>query len=120
MIRRLNELLERAGRPAIRLEYGEAGIFSADSGCEITDAGMRFSSNWRFEPGTEMAVTCNHSRCQSFCADGVVVECEALDQRNFRTTLYFLEKQNPPDMTSSGFNVDAAQGGCATGKLRLR
>jgi|GEM_PF-4892262 len=69
---------------------------------------MRFSSNWRFEPGTEMAVTCNHSRCLSFCADGIVVECEPVDQRQYRTTLYFLEKQNPPETNSSGFYIGAA------------
>ncbi len=81
-----------------------------ESHCQISDCGMQFSSNWRFEPGTEMAVTCDHSCCLSFCAEGIVVECEPLDQRHYRTTLFFLEKQNPPDHKSSGLYFEAAPG----------
>ena len=97
---RIDHLLQRLDLPVIRLEYtteeldASPGCRPAPYGLEISDRGMAFSSCWRFEAGTEMFVSWERERTVQM-AVGVVVFSERNSLNCFKTTLFFVDKNQP-------------------------
>jgi hypothetical protein len=83
---------------SLYLDYGVDSQLCEDrDAIEISDRGMRVRSRWRFDIGTELAVSfvsdhCRHEKTR-FTAEGIVVWCEecAGDSACYESTLLFLE-----------------------------
>ena len=80
-------------RPAIYLDYGVDGAGAEDLSCEVCERGMRFRSRWQFEPGAAMSVAfrLGQDACRRVEVEGAVVECVQTKDREYLTTLVFLE-----------------------------
>jgi hypothetical protein len=81
--------------PSLYLDYGVDAQACESGGIEISDRGMRLRSRWRFDIGTQIAVSCvfPHPRlgAQRVTVEGVVVWCERTKENCFESTLLFLE-----------------------------
>ncbi|HET6407106.1 MAG TPA: PilZ domain-containing protein [Chthoniobacteraceae bacterium] len=93
------DILPVGGRARLCLEYGVDEQL-CESGLSISERGMRFVAKWRFEIGTQLAVSCLYEHPQvgwsTVRLEGIVVWSEPLDQqdiskRAFDTTVLFLE-----------------------------
>ncbi|HEY2342457.1 MAG TPA: hypothetical protein VGH90_05475, partial [Chthoniobacteraceae bacterium] len=86
---------------SLYLDYGVDSQLCEDrDAIEISDRGMRVRSRWRFDIGTELAVSFvsdhgghgGHGQSR-FTAEGIVVWCEECpgDSASYESTLLFLE-----------------------------
>lgn len=79
-------------KPRLCLEYGIDETLCDERDFTVCERGMVFTSRWRFELGTQLALALSASAA-SRCArlEGIVVECEEIRERCFRSTLLFLD-----------------------------
>ena len=81
--------------PSIYLDYGADEHNCTDQGFEICERGMRFSSQWQFSLGTQLAVAFsfqdNDGKTRRVDTEGIVVDCEQIACKCHLTTLLFLE-----------------------------
>jgi hypothetical protein len=80
---------------ALYLDYGADEQICANGALEVSERGMRFVSRWRFDIGTQLAISCvfRHPRLgtQRVTVEGTVVWCEASPKDGYESTLLFLE-----------------------------
>jgi hypothetical protein len=90
-------LLPASRITSLSLDYGTDDQECGENAVEISERGMRLKSRWRFEIGTQLALSfvwpergLGHRR---FTAEGIVVWCEPCGGRPaaFESTLLFLE-----------------------------
>jgi len=80
-------------RPSVFLDYGVDGAMSDNAVCEVCERGMRVQSRWQFEPGTVLSIAFRFGEdgCRRLAAEGLVIECMRLKNRDCLTTVAFLE-----------------------------
>ena len=111
-------------RPSIFLDYGVDGASGEDALCEVCERGMRFQSRWQFETGAVLCVAFSFGSdgSQRVEAEGVVIECDRTEGREFVTTLAFLEM--PQELRSTlgrmRTHLDGGSAGSACGPVPER
>lgn len=80
-------------QPSIYLDYGADAVSGEDAACEICERGMRFCSQWRFEVGSVLQVgfAFDDTAQKPLEAEGLVVDCCRTGEREYLTTLAFVE-----------------------------
>ena len=83
-------------RPALFLDYGIDAVDAEGAACEICERGMRFNSPWQFALGTflHLAFAFEDGSSRRIEAEAYVVDCLAGEEREYQTTLAFVE---PPE-----------------------
>ena len=84
-------------QPSIYLDYGADAVCGEDAACEICERGMRFCSQWRFEVGSvlQVAFAFDDPAQKPLEAEGLVVDCCRMGEREYLTTLAFVEISQP-------------------------
>src|SRR5687767_13035195 len=80
--------------PSVSLEYGDDHSTCNDKEFEISERGMCFKSRWRFEVGTQLAVSfsyCAGGLRQQVEAEAVVADCDPAGSECHQIILLFLE-----------------------------
>ena len=79
--------------PSIYLDYGADAVSADDAACEICERGMRFSSQWQFEVSSvlQIAFAFEGDAERHIEAEGLVVECCRTGEKEYLTTLAFVE-----------------------------
>ena len=79
--------------PSIYLDYGADAVSADDAACEICERGMRFSAQWHFEVGSvlQIAFAFDDDTLGRFEAEGLVVECCRTGEKEYLSTLAFVE-----------------------------
>jgi hypothetical protein len=88
-------------RPALFLDYGADAVDAETAACEVCERGMRFKSQWKFDQGAllHIAFAFEDGVTRRIEAEGFVVECVTVAQREYQTTLAFLE--TPQELRAS-------------------
>jgi len=80
-------------RPLLFLDYGADAVAGEDAACEICERGMRFRSHWQFALGAvlHIAFAFDDGGACRIEAEGLVVECLATGEKEYQTTLAFVD-----------------------------
>lgn len=80
-------------RPSIFLDYGVDGTCGEDAACEVCERGMRFKSRWQFSLGTVLSIAFafDEGSPQRVEAEGIVIESTTAGEREYLTTLAFVD-----------------------------
>ena len=77
------------------LDYGVDSIRCGAGEVDVSERGMRFTTQWKFDIGTQLAVSLSelHPRLglRRVAIEGIVVWCERKPDQRHESTLLFLE-----------------------------
>ena len=90
-----NESVRVGLSPCFYLDYGVDAEHAACGTVDISERGMRFVSRWQFTIGTQLSIALQHMHPRlgltRVTLEGIVVWCEAAQDKRYESTLLFLE-----------------------------